>query len=156
MFVLRAAQAGVRLNTGVDVMNINMKRVFIGGLVAGLVINVIGILLVPVVGKEMELVLATRNLPPMGVGAMLYFVTVSLVLGIVLVWLYAAILPQMGHGTKTAIIASAIVWFLAYFLANVSMVAYGFMPAKLTAIGTSWGLVELLVAGVVGTRLYKD
>jgi hypothetical protein len=137
-------------------MKINMKRVLIGGLVAGLIIIASAVVMVPVVGKEMELALAACNLPPMGTGAMAYFGIVSLVLGIVLVWLYAAILPRMGHGIKTALIASAVVWFLAYFLANVSMVAYGFMPTKLTAIGTIWGLVELLVGGVVGTRLYKD
>jgi hypothetical protein len=137
-------------------MKINMKRVLTGGLVAWLIIIISAAVMVPVVGKEMELALAKCNLPPMGTGAMLYFTAVSLVLGIVLVWLYAAILPRMGKGIKTAIIASTLVWFLAYFLANVSMVAYGFMPVKLTVIGTVWGLVELLAAGVVGTRLYKD
>ena len=78
----------------------------------------------------MELALARRDLPPMGTGAMLYFGFVSLVLGVVIVWLYAAILPQMGRGIKTALTASVVVWFLAYFLANVAMVAYGFMPAQ--------------------------
>ena len=62
-------------------MNINTKRVLIGGLVAGLIIVISAISIVPVVGKEMELALARRNLPPMGTGAMLYFGFVSLVLG---------------------------------------------------------------------------
>jgi hypothetical protein len=30
------------------------------------------------------------------------------------------------------------------------------MPAKLTAIGTAWGLLELTVASLVGSRFYKD
>lgn len=137
-------------------MRINMKRVLVGGLAAGLIIIISAVFMVPVVGNEMELALAKCNLPPMGTGAMLYFANVSLTLGIVLVWLYAAILPRMGPGIKTAVIASAFVWFLAYFLANVSMVAYGFMPVRLTVIGTVWGWVELLVAGAVGTRLYKE
>ena len=57
---------------------------------------------------------------------------------------------------KTAAIVSIIVWFLAYFLDNVSMVVYGFMPIRLTVIGTAWGLVELLLAGLIGSYLYKE
>ncbi len=137
-------------------MRINVKRVLIGGFIAGLVIMIIGSALVPVVGREMELALAKCQLPPMGAGAMAYFGMVSLVFGILLVWLYAAILPRFGPGPKTALVASLFIWIPGYFLANVSMVAYGFMPVKLTVIGTAWGLVELSVAGVIGARLYKD
>ena len=36
------------------------------------------------------------------------------------------------------------------------MVVYGFMPLKLTVIGTIWGLGELLLAGIVGAKLYKE
>jgi hypothetical protein len=49
-----------------------------------------------------------------------------------------------------------VVWLFGYFFANTSMVVYGFMPAKLTAIGTAWGLLELTVASLVGSRFYKD
>jgi hypothetical protein len=45
---------------------------------------------------------------------------------------------------------------VTYFLSNVSLLAYGFMPVKLTVIGTIWGLGELLLAGIVGSKLYKD
>ena len=137
-------------------MNINMKRVFIGGIIAGLIIIASAMIMVPVVGKEMEMALARFNLPPLSNIAMTYFGIVSLILGIILVWIYALVLPRLGHGIKTAVIVSLIVWFLAYLLANVSMIAYGFMPVKLTVIGTAWGLVELVIASVIGTRFYKE
>jgi len=137
-------------------MPINMKSVLTSGLIAGLIINVSAIVMVPMVGKQMEAALQNRNVPPMGVGAMVYFVLVSLVLGIVLVWQYAAVRPRFGPGPKTAAIVSILIWFLAYFLANVSMVAYGFMPISLTVVGTIWGLIELVVAGQVGVRMYSE
>lgn len=137
-------------------MAINSARVAIGGLVAGAMIIVSGLLMVPVVGPQMDAVLKARNVPPMGGGAMAFFGTWSLILGVLLVWLYAAVRPRLGPGPKTAAIVSLFVWFLAYFGANVAMVAYGFMPIWLTVVGTAWGLVELVVAGQVGARLYHE
>lgn len=137
-------------------MAINTKGVLSGGLTAGLIINVSAVLMVPVVGNEMDTVLASRNLPPMGTGAMVYFAMLSLSLGVLLVWLYAAVRPRLGPGPRTAAIVSVLVWFLACFSANAALVAYGFMPVRLTVIGTAWGLVELVVAGQVGARLYSE
>ena len=135
-------------------MAINLKGVLTGGLVAGVIINLSGIAMVPLVGKQMEMALIDRNLPPMSGGAMAYFGIMSLVLGVFLVWMYAAVRPWLGPGPKTAAIVSVLVWFMTYFWSNASMVAFGFMPMSLTVIGTAWGLVELVVAGQVGARLY--
>ena len=33
---------------------------------------------------------------------------------------------------------------------------YGFMPLRFTIMGTLWGLGELLLAGLVAVRLYKE
>jgi hypothetical protein len=134
----------------------NTAGILRGGLIAGIIIVTSAILMVPAVGKDMEAALARFDLPPMGVGAMVFFAIVSLTLGVLLVWLYAAVLPRFGPGPKTAVIVALIVWLQGYFFANVSLVVYGFMPVRLTVIGTAWGLVELLVAGLVGTRFYKE
>jgi hypothetical protein len=104
----------------------------------------------------MELALARFNLPPMSNAAMGFFAVESLILGIVLVWLYAAMLPRIKHEIKTACISAFIVWLLAYFFANVAMVVYGFMPIRLTIIGTAWGFIELLAGSLIGTRFYKE
>lgn len=137
-------------------MAINFKSVLFGGLVAGVIINLSGIALVPFVGKQMEMALKNRNLPPMSGGAMAYFGVMSLVLGVFLVWMYAAVRPRFGSEPKTAATVSVLVWFMTYFWANASMAAFGFMPMSLTVIGTAWGLFELIVAGQVGARLYSE
>ncbi len=56
---------------------------------------------------------------------------------------------------KAAIIASIVFWFFSYFLSNAALVAYGFMPFTLTAIGTGWGILEVTIAGIVSSKLYS-
>jgi len=136
---------------------INMKRVILGGLLAGLVINVSETILnVPVLGTEMEAALARLNLPPVSGSGIAVFVLMSFVLGVVLVWLYAAIRPRFGPGPKTAVFAGLVVWFLAYFYGSLGIGAMGFFPTSLLMISTTWGLIELLVAALVGAWLYRE
>ena len=136
---------------------INARGVVVGGLVAGLVINVSEYILnVPVLGADMAAELTARNLPPVGGNAIAAFVILGFVVGIVLVWLYAAIRPRFGAGPKTAAIAGVAVWFLDYFCSSVAFGALGIVSARLVLIGLVWGLVELVVAGIAGARLYSE
>jgi hypothetical protein len=137
-------------------MSVNVKSIITSGLVCGLIITLSAITMVPVVGDQMDLVLASRGLPALSKLAMLYFSMISFINGGFLVFLYAILKDLLGSGIKTAVIISLVFWFFTYFLSNVSMVVYGFMPVKLTVIGTVWGLGELLLAGIVGSRLYKE
>lgn len=137
-------------------MAINARRVLGGGLAAGLLINLSALLMVPAVGKQMEEALAARGLPPLGAGAAAWVVLLSFVLGVLLVWLYAAVQPRLGPGLRTASLSALFVWFLAYCAPNLGNAVFGFMPLGLTLVGTAWGLVELLVAGAVGARLYRE
>jgi hypothetical protein len=113
-------------------MTINVKSAFTSGLVAGIIIIIIGFGLVPVLGNQMNAVLESRSLPPLSNGAMGFFAFVSITFGI------------------------SVIWFYAYFLPNAALVAYGFMPFSLSAIGTVWGILEVLIACIVGSRLYKE
>jgi hypothetical protein len=136
--------------------SINIKSVVISGLIAGLIINLSAISMVPAVGDQMTEVLASRGLPPLSNLSMGFFSFVSFTLGIFLVFMYSILKPHLGSKVKTALIATLIVWFIAYFLSNVSLFVYGFMPVRLVIIGTLWGLGELLLAGFAGMKLYKE
>jgi hypothetical protein len=137
-------------------MGINYKRVILGGLVAGIIIVASALTMVPVVGNEMSLALQKFNLPPLSTFSMLYFVGESLIMGIVLVWLYAAVIPRMEKGIATSIKVSLVIWLVGYVFANFANMIYGFMPLKLTICGTIWGLFELVIAGIVGSKIYKE
>ena len=134
-----------------------MGRVIVGGLVAGLIVN-IGetILNVPLAGEEMAQALQARNLPPVGGGAIGYFVIMCFLLGVLMVWTYAAVRPRLGPGPKTAVIVGALVWFMTLVWSGGSQVAMGIMPLSLTLFGLVWGLGELVIASLVGAKLYRE
>jgi len=135
----------------------NVGRVILAGLLAGLVINIGETVLNTVVaGPAMEEALRARNLPPVGGGAIGGFVFFAFVLGIMTVWLYAAIRPRFGAGPKTAICAGLVVWYFAYFYRSSTMVLMGFFPLKITVLGLVWGLVEIVLASIAGAWAYTE
>ncbi len=137
--------------------NINVGRVILGGLLAGLVVN-IGetILNLFVVARGMEDALKARNLPPPGGGAIGGFVLLAFLLGIATVWLYAAIRPRFGPGAGTAAIAGLAVWFFAYLYGGLGQELLGFFPAGLTMVTLLWGLVEIVLGAVAGGWVYRE
>ncbi len=137
-------------------MNINLKSVFISGIVAGIIIIVSGMGMIPLVGNQMNEVLESRSLPPLSNGAMGYFGIMSIILGISIIWVYAFVQSNFKSKLKVAVAVSLIIWFLTYFWPNAALVAYGFMPFRLAAIGTAYGLLELILASVIGSKLYRE
>ena len=136
---------------------INVGRVILAGLLAGLVIN-IGetILNVVVLAQTMADVLRARNLPEVGGSAIGGFVFFAFLLGVVPLWLYAAIRPRFGPGPKTAVFAGLFVWYFAYFYSASATVLMGIYPAKIAAVGVVWGLVEIVRASIAGAWLYRE
>jgi hypothetical protein len=136
---------------------INVGRVLLGGVLAGVIVNVgETILNVVVAGKAMETALAARNLPPVGGSAIGGFIAITFLVGIVTVWLYAAIRPRFGAGPGTAVIAALVVWFFAYFHQSAAMVLMGILPAKVMVLGTVWGLVEIVLGSIAGAAMYRE
>ncbi|HAK54759.1 MAG: hypothetical protein QF463_01170 [Vicinamibacterales bacterium] len=136
---------------------INIGRVVVGGLVAGLVMNVGEYILnEPLLGAELTAALEARNLPAVGGGAIGVFVTMTFAFGILLVWLYAAVRPRLGPGPKTAVTIGVVVWFLAYFGPTVAMNVMGMLPGRLAMIGAVWGLVEVPLAALAGAWMYHE
>ena len=141
-------------NKGNNEMKITL--ILKAGLIAGFIIILSAATMVPVVGDEMDLALAKFNLPPLSLGDMIFFFFVSLFLGIMLMWLYSVLLSLFKQRLITIIVSVLIIWIPGNLMANVSNVVYGFMPVKLTIIGIVWGLGELLIAGLIGSRFYKE
>ena len=137
--------------------SINTRGIILGGIVAGLVINISEYILnEPVLGAQFAAAMTAHNLPPIGGSAIAVFLIYGFALGLVLVWLYAAIRPRLGPGPRTAAIAGVLVWFLAYLTTALSVGALGVLPAPPLLIGLVWGLVELIVASLVGGWLYSE
>ena len=122
---------------------INTGRVILGGLVAGLVIN-IGetILNIPILGAESDAALQALGLEPFGGSVIAVFVAMGFLLGLLTVWLYAAMRPRFGPGPKTAVIAGLVVWVLGVVLASIGYGMLGLFPVRLLVIVAVWDLFE--------------
>jgi hypothetical protein len=139
------------------VEKINLGRVILGGLLAGLVLNVgEAILNTAVIAGPLEAALQARNLPAIGGEAIAGFVVLAFALGIALVWVYAAIRTRFGPGIPTAVVAGVMVWFLAYLYPNVVTVIMGVFPGDIIAIASVWGLVEIVLASIAGAWVYTE
>jgi hypothetical protein len=134
-----------------------MTRIVLGGLLAGLVINISQFVLNGVVvAAEMEAALARLNVPPVTANAIAIFLAMGFALGIVTVWLYAAIRPGFDGSVAAAACAASLVWLLAYGWGNIGSMVLGILPARMVLIALLWGLVELAIAALVGAKVYRD
>ena len=136
---------------------INMGRVILGGLLAGLVINIGEFLLNEVIlGTLWAGALKALNLPPMGNEAMAFFIVLLFALGIITVWVYAAIRPRFGAGPWTAVCAGLLVWALAALYPSAGVLPMHLFPRRLLFYGTVWQFFELPIAAVVGAWVYRE
>lgn len=136
---------------------INFGRVLLAGLIAGAVLTIGEYLLNDVVlGSQMKDYFARHNFPNPPGSFMVIAICATVVLGIVMVFVYAMIRPRFGPGPKTAVIAAIIVWFLVFLYNNVIGAALGFVPTNMFAIAFGWELVEYLIAALIGAALYKE
>jgi len=136
---------------------INMQKVIVGGLVAGVVLNVVDFLLFGVVLKaDMAAAMQALGKPPIADSVIPWFVFLDFVAGIFLVWLYAAIRPRFGPGPATAVKAGLAVWFVAGLLHALFEWPMGLMPQNLMLIATAGMLVEFPLAAVAGAKFYTE
>lgn len=141
---------------------INMGRVILGGLVAGLVMNASQFALHAIVlADEGNKLLADWQALGLHIEQdprlLMALIGMTFVLGVLAVWTYAAIRPRFGEGAKTALVAGLAVWGMSYLYAAVYL--YGAVviyPSKLTWAPVAWSFVEVPVATLVGAWLYRE
>jgi hypothetical protein len=136
---------------------VNYGRVFLGGLVAGLIINIGEYLLNEVVMvREMEETFRRLTMPRPGINFMATAVLLTFLLGVVIVLLYALLRNRVGPGPRTAVIAGLVAWFCVYVYAGILSGVLLAIPVKVLVIGIVWGLIEYSVAAIAGAALYKE
>lgn len=135
---------------------INVKGVIIGGLVAGLVLNVVDYVLYGVwLAPDMAAALQAAGKRPID-SLIPLFILLDFVYGIALVQLYAAIRPRFGPGPGTAAKAGIFVWVLIALLHAIGEAPMGLLPMRLYVVGTIVGLIEFPLAAVAGAKFYKE
>lgn len=135
---------------------INVKAVIVGGLVAGLVLNIIDFLVYGVwLAPDMAAAMQAAGRPPID-NLIPLFVIVDFLFGIALVQLYAAIRPRFGAGPGTAVKAGLFVWVLTGLLHAIAEAPMGLLPQRLYTVGTLVALVAFPLAAVAGAKFYKE
>jgi hypothetical protein len=136
---------------------INLQKVLIGGLIAGVVLNVIDYVQFGMILKEqMAAAMAAVGKPAMTNAQIPWFVVLDFVGGIFLVWLYAAVRPRFGAGAKTAAMTGVIAWFGGSLLPALFMWPAALIPHNLTITITLVALVEWALACVIGAKFYTE
>ena len=135
---------------------INRTRVSLCGLVAGFMINIFeyvtnGVLLAAEWDAAMKAL--GRHL---SMSAIAVFVVGGFIGGIAAIWLYAAARPRFGAGPKTAALTGFAYWVVGYALPILGQMPLGLFPRRLLVVGGGVGLVEIIVASLVGAWLYKE
>jgi hypothetical protein len=140
---------------------INLGRVVGGGLLAGLVMNVVdavtnGALLGAQWQAEGQALNPTLMATPgLQTTSMIGWVIVDFLTGIALVWLYAAIRPRFGAGPRTALIAAFVTWFAGHL--NFTSYAFnGLYSIRIVMAASAGALVAMLAGGLAGGWLYRE
>ena len=134
----------------------NWKRVFLGGLLAGIVFLVLASATTPIAFKLRE---ATGQIVPseITIGDYAFGIIISLINGIVAVWLYSAIRPRYGAGPKTALIAGLFLWFFSVLLGSGnSLSATASIPLNIFLISSCVAMIPIVVSTFVGAWVYKE
>ncbi len=137
---------------------INWIRVLIGGLVAGVVLNVLQFATLALFERR----ILSATLEALGhplketVATTVLGVVLCFVAGFLLVWLYAAVRPRCGAGPGTAVVVGVV----AGVLLLIPDIGWGsiltMIPAKVWVIDAVGDLVTAVVATLLGAWVYKE
>ena len=136
---------------------INLRRVVIGGLIAGVVLGVIDLVLFGSVLKA-PMAVAMQALPkPRMIDLQVpWYLFLDLCAGIGLVWLNAAMRPRFGAGPTTAVKVGIVGWFFASLWTTLVQWPMNLMPLGLTVTIVDVALVQWTLAAVLGAKFYRD
>jgi hypothetical protein len=137
---------------------INLGRVILGGIIAGIVIDVFeGVLNGVILSQQWtDVQKELGKSGNMSVKQIVAFNVWGFAVGILTVWLYAAIRPRYGSGPRTAVCAGLAVWALAFALGSAAPVFLHMFPVGLVSTSLAVELVEMIVAGLAGAAVYKE
>lgn len=136
---------------------INSGRVILGGLLAGVVVNLFEGVAGWALGQDYQAAMAalgkTMEMTPT---LMIYFLAFGFVYGIFAVWFYAAVRPRFGAGPRTAACAGFAVWLIGYLFPTLGYIMLDLFPTPLMLKACAVGLVETILGTELGAWLYKE
>ena len=140
-------------------MAINTGKVIAGGLLAGFVMSVLDMTWnFTVLAADMKAMVDQLRLDPAVLTDPSYaipWIVVDFVIGLVIVWTYAAMRPRLGPGPRTAILAGLVPFV------SVTAVLYGFtsmgvFSQAMLVKNSVCALISVVAGSLAGARMYKE
>ena len=141
-------------------MAVNIQKVIVGGIAAGVVIGAIDFVVNGILLAEQNQAAIDALGPDIAAntegGAFIAFNVVSLLLfGILIAWTYALLRPRYGAGAKTATMAAIQIWCLV-MLISAGLTFTGLFTWGLFGLGSVIAAGELLIGANVAGYLYSE
>jgi hypothetical protein len=138
---------------------INTGKVIAGGLLAGLVYNILDFLnSYLLVGADFRANATRLGLDPAAAespAGIATWVVIDFLLGLLVVWTYAAIRPRFGPGVKTAIYAGLVI-YLSIVLVMFGLTQGGLFPMALFTKMAVISVITTSIGAVAGAWAYKE
>lgn len=140
-------------------MAINRGKVVTGGLLAGLVFNIGDFVINAILmAEDNRQFLSRLGLDPAAmesISGMLPWIIIDFLLGVLVIWTYAAIRPRFGPGVRTAV-SAGLIPFIAITLVLAGFTSMGVFPTMVFLKGTAFSLVNILVGTIAGAWAYSE
>ena len=137
--------------------SINTGRVVLGGLLAGVIVFVSTAARVLVLREQIVGFIENHGLQGIGQTEGIVFLAVySAALGILIVWLYAALRPRFGAGSTTAILGGMFYWISIELVPYAALLRFDLIPIGGVLVHWIWTVVEIPVASLVGAWVYQE
>ena len=140
-------------------MAINTGKVITGGLLAGFVMSVLDMTWnFTVLAADNKAMVDQLRLDPAVLTDPSYaipWIVVDFVVGLVIVWTYAAMRPRLGPGPKTAILAG-LVPFVSVTAVLCGFASMGVFTQAMLVKSSMFALISVVAGSVAGAWVYKE
>ena len=135
-------------------MKLNWKRIILGGLIAGAIINAIEYYVHAILLREAwSAAFKALGKNPTGWST---FIPANFLVGIFAVWGYALFRRRYGPGFVTALRAGLALWVVFWVIPTLGLQPLDLFPNTMLFSIIAVGLLDSLLGTVVGAAMYKD
>lgn len=138
---------------------IQLGRVVIGGVIAGILINASDVLLGGVVLGDVNRQIVGANGAPDSAtlaASAIWKLLRGFILGFVALYIYAGIKPRFGASSHAAVAAGIVVWTIHYAFGAVGHTLAGEYQLTSLLVHCSWTLAAAVSATILGSRFYRE
>ncbi len=136
-------------------MKINWSRAIMGGILAGLIIDICGGVETMLLSEQWDAALKALNVS-IGTVGNTAFLLWGILAGMYSLWLYVTIRPRFGPGPKTAAIAGIATWIPASVLAMIAPTVFHLFRYRLIVADVAVSFVGIVLGTIAGAAIYKE